>query len=240
MKGTTLELLDRTRRASDVHEQQVEEPQKDTQEDITEPLQKRLHNVVPGTTKEHLFSLVQTDPNESIQFICERVSIPRHNLRKLVKNMKQQGLGLEKKPRRRKPLLTPEDSKAVVDAFRNEAATTLEELQVIVTRRHAEQEGSHAPPAAVAVATDAQPSSAAVGVAAHDSDDAQQGEQPPEPQLLLAGVLVQVLTNSCANQARGIAAARIMVSSLNHNTINWNSVVTAFVERVGWERVKSS
>ena len=48
--------------------------------------------------------------------------------------MKQSDFGLEKKPRGRKPLLTPEDSKAIVDAFRKEAATTLEELQVIVTR----------------------------------------------------------------------------------------------------------
>ena len=79
-------------------------------------------------------------------------------------------------------------------------------------------------------------SPAAVGGAAHDSEDAQQDKQPPESQLFLAGALVQALTNSCGNQARGIAAARIMVSSLNHDSIDWNSLVTAFVERAEWER----
>lgn len=72
------------------------------------------------------------------------VSIPRHNLRKLVKNMKHPDFRLEKKPRGRKPLLMTEDSKTIVDAYRKEAITTLEELQVI-TRQHTEQEGSHAP-----------------------------------------------------------------------------------------------
>ena len=85
---TALELLDRVRRASSVHEQQVEEPSEETQEGVAEPPQKRPYDFVPDTLKEHLFSLVQTDPNEPIQFFAERVPIPRHNLRKLVKNMK--------------------------------------------------------------------------------------------------------------------------------------------------------
>ena len=81
-----------------------------------------------------MLSLVQIYPIELIQFFAERVSVPRHNLRKLVKNMKHPGFKIVKKPRGRKPLLTPEDLKAIVDAYRKEVATTLEELQAIVTR----------------------------------------------------------------------------------------------------------
>ena len=76
-------------------------PSEEAQEGITESPLKRPCNVVPDAPKEHLFSLVQTDLNESIHFFAKRVSIPRHNLRKLVKKMKQPGFRLEKKPRGR-------------------------------------------------------------------------------------------------------------------------------------------
>ena len=94
---TALELLDRMRRASGVHEQQVEELPEEIQEEVAEPPQKRQYNAVSDTTKECLLSLVQAFPNESIQFFAERFSISRHNLRKLVRNMKQPGFKLEKK-----------------------------------------------------------------------------------------------------------------------------------------------
>ena len=70
------------------------------QEGIAKSSQKRPYDAVPDTLKEHLLPLVQTDPNESIHFFSERVSIPRHNLRKLIRNVKQPGFKLEKKNKR--------------------------------------------------------------------------------------------------------------------------------------------
>ena len=85
---TALELVNRMRRAGGVREQQVEEPPEETQVGIAEPPPKRPYSAVPDAPKERLLSLVQTRPNELTQFFAERVSIPRHNLGKLVKNMK--------------------------------------------------------------------------------------------------------------------------------------------------------
>ena len=173
---TAFELLDRMRKGSDVHEQQVEEPPEETQEGITEPHQRRPCDAVPGTLKELLPSLVQTFPNESIQLFAEMVSITRHNLRKKVKNMKHPGFKLEKKPRGRKPPLMTEDSKTIVDAYRREAMTTLEELQAIVARQHLEEEGSHEAVPVAAAGAKSTAVAADVGSTVHESEDAQQDE----------------------------------------------------------------
>ena len=70
----------------------------------------------------------------------------------------------------------------------------------------------------------------------YGTEDMKQREQPLESQVLLAGSLVQALANSYGNQERGISAARTLVSSPGTETINWDIVVTAYVERAEQER----
>lgn len=97
-----LDLLDRMRRMSnapvpEAADPEAAEPPEDSQEDADEPPRKRPYIAVSLDVKQQLLALVRNHPDQPATFFAGFFSIPAHNLRKLVKAMKQPGFRLEER-----------------------------------------------------------------------------------------------------------------------------------------------